>query len=135
MSDAGRARNCLVALGVAFVILGTVFTLFPSTLEHSPIGFERRGGVHHAWHYAILFGGLALLIGLMLRDRLFEVGGLVLCGSAVALNLAAAITAGDESFRPGVNVAVSGFGIALRIVVLAWIVLWLIDIFRASEDR
>lgn len=128
MSGADKSRICALVLAVAFVILGTVFTLWPETLAHSPVGFEKRGSVHHAWHYAILIGGLSLLAGLALHDRAFEIFGLVLCGAAVALNLAASITAGDESFQAGVNASVSGFGITLRVVVLAWIVLRLIDI-------
>lgn len=134
MSDIDKSRICAMVLATGFVILGTVFTLWPTTLEHSPVGFEKRGGVHHAWHYAILIGGLALGIGLALYDRLLEIAGLVLCGAAVLLNLAASLTAGDESFSGGVNASVSGFGITLRIVVFAWIVLRLIDVTR-REDR
>lgn len=134
MTDLDKSRLCSLVLAIAFVILGTVFTLWPTTLEHSPVGFENRSGVHHAWHYAILIGGLALLIGLTIRDWVFEITGLVLCGAAVALNLVAFVTAGDEQFASAVNTSVPGFGVALRFVVLAWIVLRLIDVLR-REDR
>ena len=134
MSDLDKSRLCALVLAVAFVILGTMFTLWPETLEHSPVGFEKRGGVHHAWHYAILIGGLALLIGLMIHDWAFEIAGLILCGCAVGLNLASTITAGDDHFTASLNESVSGFGIALRAVVFTWIVLRLVDVLR-REDR
>ncbi len=125
MSD----RASLV-LGLTFVVLGTLFTLSPELLSHSPIGFEKRGAVHHMWHYVVLIGGLAVAFGAGTRDRLFESVGLIGCGAAVFLNLAAAVTAGDQ-VTDGSDL--SGFGVGMRIVVLFWIAERLIYIRR--EDR
>jgi len=125
-------RSVLLALGITFVTLGSVFTISPELLEHSPVGFEQRGAVHHIWHYMILIGGLSLLIGLLMPDRAFERIGLVGCGLPVLLNLAAAMLADDESFNTSLSPSVSGIGIALRVVVLALIVVRLREM---REDR
>ena len=109
----------LYALAITFVLLGTIFTLFPETLEHSPVGFEKRGVVHHFWHGTLLIGALALLIGLVMRDRLFEAIGLIGVGLAVLLNLVAQVTADDESLSGSLSTSASGIGTAVRLVVLS----------------
>ncbi len=126
--------RAILILGFTFMVLGSLFTLSPELLSHSPVGFERRGVVHHIWHYVVLIGGLSIVIGVQTHDRPFEVAGLIGCGAAVLLNLAASATAGDgASLTGGVNPSISGFGVALRVIVLAWIVLRVVEIFR--EDR
>lgn len=118
-------RRPLLALAVVFVVLGTAFTLAPEFLEHSPVGFEARGVVHHAWHYLVLMGGLSLLIGVLMRDRVFEAMGLVGCGATIVLNLAALLTTVSTA-------DVSGMDIASRVVVLSVIMARLSDM---REDR
>jgi len=103
-----------MALAVVFVILGTLFTLFPEFLSHSVIGVAERGTVHHIWHGMILLGGLALMIGLILPDRVFEAVGLIGCGVPTVAALAGTLTAGPLA-------SASGITIALQLVVLSLI--------------
>ena len=122
----------LMALAYLFVVLGTVFTLSPEFLEHSPIGFEKRGAVHHVWHYMILIGGLTLLFGLLTEDRVLEALGLVGCGAPVLLNLVASLTAEDESLSGPLSAA-SGIDIVVRLAVLGLIAARLAEM--RWEDR
>lgn len=125
MTSTQRARS--YCLGATFAVLGTLFTLFPEFLEHSPIGFEKRGIVHHGWHYLILLGGFSLVLGVWLRDRALEAFGLVACGFPVLLNLVAIFTATDD-FRD-----TSGIDIALRLVVICAALARLVEL--RNEDR
>ena len=121
-------------LAAVFVCLGVIFTFSPELLEHSPVGFERRGAVHHIWHYTILMGGTALLLGIGMRDRLLERIGLIGCGLPVVLNLIALMTADHESLTHGApNPELSGMDVALRVIVIAMIVARLDEMRR--EDR
>lgn len=115
------------ALGAVFTVLGTVFTLSPEFLSHSPVGFESRGFVHHVFfHYMIWLGGAALVLGISSRDSVFEVLGLVGCLIPTTLNLAAILSAEDIENT-------SGFDIALRVVVIAFVIARLNEI--RSEGR
>lgn len=127
---------------VSLLTVAIVFTVSPRLLEHSPVSFETRGVIHHAWHYGLLFGALLALIGLFMTRPVRHIGrgrfkvklpfgvrleplgvefaGLVLLALAVALNLVA-LTANEfgnvESVGRGD--AMSGLGAALRFGVLA----------------
>ena len=119
-------RRAVLVLAWTFALLGTAFTISPEFLEHSPIGFEQRGVVHHGFHYLILIGGFTLLIGIWSRDPLLEVLGLWGCGLPVALNLAALLTAENLANESGID-------IALRVVLLALVIDRLLDLREAGR--
>lgn len=127
------SRLGVVAIGATYSILGTLFTISPELLEHSPVGFETRGILHHVFHYLILIGGLALTLAVSIRDRVMEIAGLVACGVPTLLNLLALATADAESIGVSLNESVSGMDIAVRLIVLAVIAGRLVEI--RNEDR
>ena len=122
-----------LTLGVVFTALGTLFTFSPELLEHSPVGFEARGVIHHIWHYTVLIGGMALVIGVWLRDDLIEALGLAACGLAVLLNTLSISTADYDSIGTSFNTGASGIDIALRVIILVGVIVRLVQL--KSEDR
>lgn len=120
------SARATLSLGVIFTLLGTAFTVSPEFLEHSPVGFEQRGVIHHTFHYLILLGGFTLVTGVLFRDRLLETVGLWGCVLPVALNLTALLTAGDLRDESGVD-------IALRLVVIFALADRLLEL--RNEDR
>ena len=105
----------IFAIGVCFVILGSLYTAFPNLLVHSPVSFETRGSIHHLWHYTILVGGFALTIGVWQRHLMAEVVGLWACGLVILLNLVALFA---EDVSTGSDTELSGMDAASRIVLL-----------------
>lgn len=108
------------------LVVAIIFTLSPQTLEHSPIGFETRGIIHHLWHYALLLPGAVLnLVGRFTRERAWGLAlegiGLALLLGAVSLNFSAIMTAGSP---------LGGFGIVLRIALMVGIVVRLFIIIK-----
>lgn len=106
-------------LSVCLFAVAVVFTVFPQALEHSPVSFETRGIIHHAFHYALLLGGGCSVIGLFMCGRAalqVELGGLTLLLAALALNLTALI-AGELTHDAAVD-PLSGLGAALRVGVM-----------------
>ena len=119
-------RNAFsLILGLAFVVLGTAFTVFPDLLDHTAVGFEQRGILHHVWHAVVWLGGYALLTGVFMRDPVVTAVGMGLCGVAVVWNLAAILS------HAGADVL--ALDIALRVVVICAVLACLVDISR--EDR
>jgi hypothetical protein len=115
-------------LAVCLLAIAVVFTAFPDVLEHSPINFEARGIVHHAWHYALLLGGALTVIGLFAigpRCLGVELAGLTLLLMCIALNFTALIAGEiDGSGRD----ALSGMDAALRVaaIVAIGVRMWII---------
>jgi hypothetical protein len=117
-----------VCITGGILLVSIVFTLWPDLLEHSPIMFETRGLIHHAWHYALMLGATLTLIGEFWASRralAVELLGVSMLTSAVAMNLAAMVTAALAAeqhighFEGGSTGAPSGFGMALRAGVVA----------------
>lgn len=121
----------LFCLGVVFVTLGTVFTVFPQALEHSPVSFETRGPIHHIWHYAVLMGGLALTLGLWFRHIRTEIAGLWACGLVVILNLIALVA---EDIATPDRPPLSGIDAAARIAILSAIAARLYVLLRLNPQ-
>lgn len=136
--DRGSFRSTLLMnYGVVVPVLtafaaALIFTIWPEALAHSPISFEKRGILHHIWHYTLLLAPLIALYGMFSNHRwklYIESVGLVAIALAVALNLVAQITLllekGQES---AVLEGVTGYGIALRfgIVFVTGIRCWVI---------
>lgn len=99
-----------LSLALALAAVSVVFTIWPQVLDHSPVSFERRGIVHHVWHYMLLAGSLVTLGGMFSagRRRLrVELVGLCLLVGALGVNLVAVIADPHAS-------NVSGLGVALR---------------------
>lgn len=102
----------LAAFGVSIV-----FTIWPEALNHSPIGFERRGIIHHVWHYTLFVGSALALVGMFgtfTRRLEVELFGTILLAGALTLNLIANV---NEAFLP-VDVVPSGLGMAMRAGVI-----------------
>lgn len=101
-------------LVVALVAVSVVFTIWPEVLEHSPVSFEKRGVVHHGWHYLLLAGSLITLAGMLsasVRRLRLELVGVCLLVGALGVNLVAVL---DD---PGAS-NVSGLGVALRVAAI-----------------
>ena len=119
----------IFVIGVCFVILGTLYTIFPELLEHTPVSFETRGPIHHLWHYLLLLGGFGLVIGIWIRHLQTENWALWICGGVVMLNFVALIA---EDIANNSTVELSGMDAAARIVVLLTVVLRLYAINVAN---
>jgi hypothetical protein len=108
--------NSTVPIVMCMFVISIVFTIWPAALNHAPIGFERRGIIHHIWHYSLLFGSVMALCGQFSasshRMRI-ELLGLIISTGAVGMNLAAVIA---EGFAQG-NAVEAGFALALKIGV------------------
>lgn len=107
----------LCIVGALFVV-AVVFTIWPETLEHAPISFERNGVIHHVWHYALLASTGAVLWGMFSsseRRLRIELAGVFILAGCVGLNLTAIVF--DAVERHGTDVA--GFGIGIRAGLLA----------------
>lgn len=108
-----------LALTLALVIVGIIFTAFPAALEHAPIGFENRGILHHSFHYGLLVGAVLAFVGLIWSAPRTEMVGLILVAGAIAINLVALGTSGDEN---GIAYTFRGaalVGILLRLYLIA----------------
>lgn len=111
-------QNPTVLPVFAVFAAAVIFTIWPSALEHSPISFERRGVIHHIWHYTLLSGCLVTLYGMFSAHRLraqIEFFGQVTLVVALALNfIAQTSTLVDEGASRAVLEGVTGVGLALR---------------------
>lgn len=120
--------NPVVPLVVSVFLIAVVFTIWPEALEHAPISFERRGVIHHIWHYSLLGGSILALYGMFsanLRRLQFEFVGLLMLTTALAMNLVAQVaTLIDEGSAAGGEAAgVTGLGLALRAGVIVTLAL------------
>jgi hypothetical protein len=119
-----------VSLTLSLLTVSLVFTAFPGFLEHSPVAFETRGLVHHAWHYTLLAGSATALAGLLLFDhawaRSMRLYGLLALVLVVLLNLIAAVT--EDLTRPGVSTG--GLDLALRVSTIGFLSLRIRTIVR-----
>lgn len=105
------------------LVVSILFTIWPESLEHAPVSFEERGVVHHVWHYSLLVGAVISVAGLVVQSRrrtLWEILGLVLLASAVALNLIAVIA---DGVTDGVAPSLGGWDVALRFGILTGLIL------------
>jgi len=103
---------------LAAAALAIVFTIWPQALDHAPIAFERRGIIHHIWHYSLFAGSFVALYGMFsesARRLQIEFAGLLTLLVVIALNTIA-LAADTMTNPPG---AESGLGLALRCAVLA----------------
>lgn len=103
-------------LVVGLLTAAVVFTFWPAALDHAPVSFERRGVVHHIWHYALLAGAATTLAGMLsagTRRLRTELVGLCVLIGAMGINLLAVIA---DAVAAGQ--AVSGFTVAVRASVI-----------------
>jgi hypothetical protein len=106
--------------------IAIVFTVWPTALDHAPIGFERRGVIHHIWHYSLLGGSLLALYGMFsanLRRLQFEFAGLLLLVTALSMNFVAQMSVLIAHGESSVQEGVTGLGLALRVAVIATLAL------------
>ncbi len=106
----------LVPTVLLLLVLSVVFTIWPEALNHTPISFETRGFVHHAWHYTLFAGSLLTTIGLFVNHRRrlqIELSGLCLLVGALTMN-AVALIADSTNLTPD-EAPFSGLGMALRV--------------------
>jgi hypothetical protein len=126
-------------LGV--LVVAIVFTAFPDLLEHTAVGFETRGAVHHLWHHSLTAGAalnlagrwpwivrwvgrIVAFCGRKLADS--DVGltmqgiGLTLLLGCLALNLSALASAGQ----------LGGLAMAIRLALMTGIAVRLFIIIR-----
>ena len=119
--------NPAVLIVMSILVAAAIFTIWPEALEHSPISFEKRGVVHHIWHYALLGGSVLALYGMFsasLRRLQFEFAGLVLLVTAVAMNFVAQVSRlMDQGAASAGEDGVTGFGLCLRVGVIATLAL------------
>lgn len=118
--------NPTVLIAFGLFILSVVFTIWPNALEHAPISFERRGVVHHIWHYSLLGGSMLALYGMFTvgRYRLqYEFFGLLLLVNAMAMNLVAQLSLYIESGTASVTDGVTGIGLGQRFIVIGILLL------------
>lgn len=117
-------------LVLALMVVSITFTFWPQALDHSPVGFEQRGVVHHVWHYTLLLGSSLTLAGMLStgRSRLqVEFIGLCLLIGMLAVNLIAMVGGAYANAEPGVP-PLAGMDVALRaglilgLAVRAWTV-------------
>lgn len=100
--------NSTVPFVLGMFLVSVVFTIWPEALEHTPIGFEQRGLIHHIWHYSLLFGSTAALFGQFIatkRRLQLELVGLIIVTSAVAMRFITVLA--ETGFRefPGLALA------------------------------
>lgn len=82
--------------------VAVVFTFWPTLLEHSPVSFEARGVVHHAWHYALLSSASLTLVAMFstrawrLKAELIGLIGLI---GALGMNFVAMVADAFEIGR------------------------------------
>lgn len=136
-------------LALCLALVAITFTLWPEALEHSPISFERRGIVHHAWHYSLLAGSLILLFGMFYAGRrrlAFELGGLIIVWGVLALNFTALLSGTTVLIDPPGQQDIlrgTGLGMGLRLAILSglairiWIVVTepTVDLPAATNHR
>ncbi|MCA1571717.1 MAG: hypothetical protein LC798_15665 [Chloroflexi bacterium] len=108
-------------LAASAFIIAIVFTVLPDVLEHSPVGFETRGIIHHVWHYALLLGAALNLIGRFAKGAValtLQGVGLALLLGCLLLNLSALVTAeiAGSAAEP-----LSGLSVALRVALIVGI--------------
>jgi hypothetical protein len=111
-----------ITLAGSLTLLAVIFTVFPEALEHSPVSFETRGWIHHAWHYLLLLAASLTLVSHIRSDpwtartRLLGLLGLVL---ALTLNLIAEISAdlSNPALRAG------GLDIGLRVAAISFLII------------
>lgn len=104
-------------LVVGLLVTSIVFTFWPAALDHAPVAFERRGVVHHVWHYALLVGAATTLAGMLsagTRRLRTELVGLCVLIGAMGINLLAVLADALAA-----EVAVSGFTVAVRASIIA----------------
>lgn len=130
------AELCLV---LSLLLTSVVFTVFPEALEHTPISFETRGIIHHAWHYLILASSASAAAGLMAmgnggqkhalhwapRARLMGLIGIMV---SLLLNLIAVVS-DDLSGGPPAG----GLDLALRAAVVVFLGIRVYQIVRPPE--
>lgn len=96
-------------LMVSLLCVSVVFTIWPEALVHTASSFEQRGIVHHIWHYALVYGSLTTLIGMLsasTRWRLkIELVGLIVMVGALGVNLVAYIDSLPIDQLSGIDVA------------------------------
>lgn len=112
--------NPTLPIVVTILVVSVVFTIWPEALNHSPISFERRGIVHHIWHYTLLVGALAALVGMFgtfARRLELELAGTILLAGALMINLIAQFGQGLDPSQD--DEVPSGLGMALRFGVIA----------------
>lgn len=118
--------NPVVPLVVSVFLIAVTFTIWPTALEHAPISFERRGVIHHIWHYALLGGSILALYGMFsanLRRLQFEFVGLLMLTTALSMNLVAQIALFLDAGSSAVAEGVTGLGLGLRAGVIATLAL------------
>jgi hypothetical protein len=95
-------------------IVAVIFTAFPDALTHTATSFEARSILHHVWHYLLLTGSGAAVVGTFMTDRrrgLFvEQLGLIGVECALVMNTIALVLTDSESS--------SGIGLALRVAAI-----------------
>ncbi len=112
-----------LALALALVIVGLIFTAFPEALEHAPAGFETRGVIHHIFHYTLLAGAILVVVGLVIDGPRTEMVGLILLAGAILINLLAVATGGGPDAQEGLTYAFRGAavaGILARLYLIAF---------------
>lgn len=93
--------NATVPIIVSMVIAATVFTIWPEALNHAPISFEKRGVIHHIWHYSLLVGSLTALCGQFFattRRLQLELVGLIVTNAAIGMNFIAVVSDGIKDY-------------------------------------
>lgn len=114
-------------LVLALATVAVVFTIWPEALDHSPVSFERRGLVHHVWHYSLLAGSVVTLAGMLSagpRRLRIEFTGLCLLVGVLGVNLVACLADASEATNmiPGLDVALRAAvisGLAVRAYIIA----------------
>lgn len=107
----------LFPLSVSLTTVALVFTFWPDALDHSPIAFETRGFVHHAWHYALLAGAALTLLGILWRGRrqiFIELSGVAILIAVLSMNLLALVA---QAYQPG-EPAADGLAVTLRVALI-----------------
>lgn len=107
---------------LAIGLVSVVFTIWPEVLQHSPVGFETRGILHHVWHYSLLAGSVLALVGMFwtnqrLRLRI-ELAGLFVLMGAMTMNLIAIVAFISDGGRVGAEAETSGLDLALRVGII-----------------
>ncbi len=123
-------------IAACLLVVAVVFTISPTVLEHTPISFETRGPIHHAFHYLLLIGSALAVAGMLvafpIRPGLVVGVGLFCIGSAVFVNVVALVSDGAPinglSLGERVGLLI-GIGVRIYIVIAEPIV-----IVRAGSD-